>query len=182
MSHFDLYAGNFPRERCLKDLKLNPLAWDRSPRITTKDSPHREAWDIILRGPRGYHDGRDLFELYQETECYDFPMSALMPNCIQAAEAIAGVLGHRQLGRVILTKLEPEHCIWPHCDEGPVPEFYNRFHCVIQAGAADMFMVEDECKRLEDGQVWKIDVTKLHTAANMDSKQDRIHMIVDVAK
>jgi len=86
-----------------------------------------------------------------------------------------------RLGRVILTRLAPGLTIQAHRDEGPVPEFYRRFHLVVQGGPANIFMIEDEVQVMETKEMWECDVREMHTVINL-MEQDRIHLIVDIER
>jgi aspartyl/asparaginyl beta-hydroxylase (cupin superfamily) len=86
-----------------------------------------------------------------------------------------------RLGRVIMTRLPPGKSIHPHRDEGPVPEFYKRFHLVVQGGDENVFMIEDEVKPMQSGEMWETDVRQMHTVINL-MDQDRIHLIVDIER
>ena len=62
-----------------------------------------------------------------------------------------------------------------------MPGFYKRFHLVVQGGDENVFLIEDEVKIMQTGQMWETDVREMHTVINL-MNQDRIHLIVDIER
>jgi hypothetical protein len=189
MKYFHSIGGLFDTNEILAELKSQPLLWGQSPRVTFEGSPHSDTNDIILRGPTG-QEYKSLQELYFEIACEDYPTVELMPKTIQIANNLAYLLSPIEmrelgsplrLGRVIMTRLPPGKSIHPHRDEGPVPEFYKRFHLVVQGGNENVFMIEDEVKPMQSGEMWQTDVREMHTVINLMDR-DRIHLIVDIER
>ena len=188
MKYFHRIGNAFDTTPVRRELAAQPLAWGRSPRVTFPGSPHADAEDIILRGPVGA-EYKTLQELHQELSCEDYPAGELFPKTLAMAYNLAYLMsdpGARdeyplQLGRVILTKLEPGKTIHPHRDEGAVPEFYRRICMVVQGGDENVFMIEGEVQPMQTSEMWETDVRQMHTVINL-MDQDRIHLIVDIER
>jgi len=152
-------------------------AWDRSPRITHEGSVHVDTFDTILRGP--INAGIDsLPQLHQQVECEDYAISAF-PDTRELVDDIYRHAKGTKLGRVILAKLPPGKVVFPHADEGRVPETYIRYHAIVQSGFGSWFLAGREATNMITGQVWIVDVSQVHAVVNL-SDEDRIHLIVDI--
>lgn len=189
MKYFHMIGQSFDPTPILEELKKNPLIWGQSLRVTFPGSPHRETEDIILRGPVGF-DYKTLEELHQELACEDYDAAAVFSQTVLMASNLAYLLSSPEmrhlesplrLGRVILTKLPPGKTIYMHKDEGPVPEFYRRFHLVVEGGPENIFMIEDETLPMQSGQMWECDVREMHTVINL-METDRVHLVVDIER
>ena len=161
---------------------LNPIRTDHP------GSAHREVVDILLRGPveistlpftHGTYSAPTVItkQLHNDLECLDYKELKKFP-CIVKILLNTIKLFRALNGRVIITQLAPGGVIYPHVDEGAVPEYYRRFHYVIQDGGRDVFMVDDCAQVMLTGQLWEVDVKQKHCCVNMGNK-DRIHLIMD---
>ena len=188
MKYFHKIGNCFDTTPVRRELQAQPLAWGQSPRITFPGSPHADAYDIVLRGPVGF-EYKSLAELHGELSCEDYAAAELFPKTLALGRNLAYLLsseeerrhGGLQLGRVILTKLEPGKTIHPHRDEGPVPAFYRRIHMCVQGGDENVMIIHDETKPMQTSEMWEVDVRHLHTAINL-MEWNRIHLIVDVER
>jgi Aspartyl/Asparaginyl beta-hydroxylase len=84
-----------------------------------------------------------------------------------------------RLGRVMINKLRPGGRIYPHADTPAHAQYWERYHLVLQSGPGCVFRCGDEKLELPTGQVWWFDHRLEHEVVN-NSKEDRIHMIVDI--
>lgn len=189
MKYFHKVGKQFTVEPILQELRSQPLLWGKSPRVIFPGSPHVDTEDIILRGPTGY-PYKSLEELHVELACDDYPAGELMKDTLKIANNLAYLLSSDEmrhldsplrLGRVIMTKIHPDKTIHPHRDEGPVPEFYRRFHLAVQGGFDNIFMIRGEVQRMETGEMWECDVREMHTVINL-MEDDRIHLVVDIER
>ncbi len=187
--HFHRVGNTFDVDPIHKELHSQPLLWGKSPRVLFPGSPHVDTQDIILRGPVNYHTA-SLQDLHVEIACEDYPAGELMPATLQIANNLAYLLSSDEmrhldsplrLGRVIMTKLPYMQTIHPHKDEGPVPEFYRRFHLVVVGGGDNLFIIDGNVQEMETGEMWETDVRQMHTVINM-MEEDRIHLIVDIER
>jgi hypothetical protein len=189
MKYFHAVGNGFQAGPIRTELARNPLMWGQSLRVTFPGSPHADTEDIVLRGPVGF-DYKSIQELHVEIACEDYDAAEMFPLTMKIANNLALLLSPiemRQLdsplrlGRVILTKLPPMKTIHPHRDEGAVPEFYRRFHLVVEGGDENIFIVGDEIQVMQSGEMWDVDVREMHTVANTMHK-NRIHLIVDIER
>jgi len=189
MKYFHKVGQSFSTQPILDELHSQPLLWGKSPRVMFPGSPHVDTEDIVLRGPVGQHTA-SLQEMHVEIACEDYPAGELMPLTLGIANNLAYLLSSDEmrhldsplrLGRVIMTKIEPGKTIHPHADEGPVPEFYRRFHLCIEGGEFNIFMIRGEVQAMEAGEMWETDVREIHTVVNL-METDRIHLIVDIER
>ena len=189
MNYFHKVGQSFSPFPILDELHSQPLLWGKSPRVVFPGSPHVDTQDIVLRGPVGMHTA-SLQEMHVEIACEDYPAGELMPLTLGIANNLAYLLSSDEmrhldsplrLGRVIMTKIEPGKTIHPHADEGPVPEFYRRFHLCIEGGEYNIFMIRGEVQAMEAGEMWETDVREIHTVVNL-METDRIHLIVDIER
>jgi hypothetical protein len=188
MSHFHKVASGFAVMPVLSELRGQRLLWGKSPRVTFRGSPHVETEDILIRGPIG-QEHKSLQQMHEELQCEVYPAGELMEKTLTTARNLAWILsdeasrelGGLQLGRVILTKLPPNKTILPHRDEGPVPQFYRRFHMVVDGGDENIFMIDGEIQIMQTGEIWDCDVREMHTVVNL-MNHDRVHLVVDVER
>jgi Aspartyl/Asparaginyl beta-hydroxylase len=149
-----------------------PGLWNQDKvRTTFEGTPHAQVDDILLRfgGP----DGDDLIAL-------DRPEMAKFPVAKKIALDLMALLSGAQLGRVVITRLEPGKKILPHKDvNGEYAKFYSRYHVILQGLPGSLFMCGDETVNMLTGECWWFDASAEHMLAN-NSKDDRIHMLVDI--
>lgn len=152
-------------------LARQPGLWNQDPtRTSFQGSPHKQVEDILLRF--GNPNLQDL-------QAWDRPAMAKVTGAKALAMAVMYAMGGVQLGRVVITKLAPGGKVDPHPDEGPYAEFYTRYHVVLQGLPGSMFHCGDEAVQMQTGELWWFDSRTEHWVAN-NSREDRIHMIVDV--
>lgn len=189
MKYFHRISNSFDPTPIREELHSQPLLWGKSPRVTFQGSPHADTEDIILRGPVGF-EYKSLQELHEELQCQDYPAGELMKKTVTIANNLAYLLSSPEmrhldsplrLGRVIMTKLKPGKTIHPHADQGPVPEFYRRFHLCIEGGDENIFMIQGEVQSMQSGDMFETDVREVHTVINL-MEHDRVHLIVDIER
>ncbi len=147
-------------------------------RQSFEGSAHINVDDILLRGPMlAAH--RTLADLWFETQCVTYDNMQLFPTIQDFIEQWMEKLNLNTLGRVMLTRLPPYHAIYPHIDEGPVPKMYKRYNLVVWCGFENLYFVDGQAQRMTMGQMWCVDVTKLHSVYNR-SALERIHLIMDM--
>jgi hypothetical protein len=153
-------------------LMRQPGLWNEDRvRTSFENSPHVQVDDIILRF--GKPDGEDLL-------VSDRPAMAKLHPAKKVALDLMGLVGGSQLGRMVITRLEPGKKILPHKDvNGAYANYYSRYHVVLQGLPGSLFMCGDETVNMLTGEVWCFDASAEHMVAN-NSKDDRIHMLVDI--
>jgi hypothetical protein len=155
--------------------------WGAAPfRTNFEGSPHREAKDILIRGPR--FDTLDMQELYNRIPCEFYNTSEGFPRVREAALVLLNILQGTALGRVILTRIPPSGQIYSHSDEGEAADWYDRFHLVISsAEKGNYFYSGDEQVEMKAGEIWWVNNHIPHSVKNK-SEEDRIHMILDIQR
>lgn len=149
----------------------------KSPRTTYEGSAHTEVLDIILRGPELTEEST-LESLHIETECVDYPATQAFPILCATVGALAE---DRKIGRVLISALDPEGIIYPHIDEGPVPEQYDRYHICVQGGKGNHWLNGQVPYTVWTGEIWQFNVQVTHSVINLMDKQ-RIHVVFDLKK
>lgn len=146
--------------------------WDADKLRTTFDgTPHAEVNDILLRF--GKPDGDDL-------DAEDREAIKLIPGAKTMALNLMHLVRGSRLGRVVITKLDPGKKILPHADtQGAYASYYTRYHLVLQGLPGSLFSCGDETVNMLTGEIWWFDASAVHALSN-NSKDDRVHMLVDV--
>jgi hypothetical protein len=84
----------------------------------------------------------------------------------------------RELGRILIVKLESRGTVDVHIDEGRYAEHYSRFHIALSAEEGSMLIVENDSVHMQPGEAWWFDHRRRHAAHNASSAS-RIHLIFD---
>jgi hypothetical protein len=171
MRYFHRLAENIPAVLPIMHAVMRqPELWNTDKtRTGIPNGPHGQASDIILR-----FGERDLGSL----QAWDREAMKCVPGAKTLALDIMRIVGGSQLGRVMITKLEPGKKIAAHADEGAYAKFYNRYHVILQGMPGSLFTCGDETVNMLTGECWWVDRRVVHSLAN-NSKDDRVHMIVD---
>lgn len=156
----------------MNSIMTQPELWDKDKaRTTFEGTAHAQVHDILLRF--GKMDGDDLIAA-------DRPEMQRIAGAKMMALNIMNLVSGSQLGRVIITKLEPGKKILPHADvKGAYAAFYSRYCVVLQGLPGSLYRVADETVNMRTGEVWWADVSKEHEVMN-NSSDDRIHMLIDL--
>lgn len=172
MRYFHLLMSNVMVMQVMDQLARHPEWWNEDRLRTTFDgTPHGEVDDILLRF--GSPDGDDL-------EAVDRPLFKSLPKAKDIALDIMRFVGGERLGRIVITKTQPGKKILPHADVmGEYAKYYTRYHLVLQGLPGSMFMCGDEAVNMKTGECWWFDAHAEHALSN-NSKDDRIHMLVDI--
>lgn len=167
--------------RLVEGVRVLPLmaAIARQPELWNADNcrrefegtPHAATDDILLRF--GARDGDSL-------EAVDTASMIRLPDVKTETLNIMRVVNGSRLGRVIVTRLEPGKKILPHKDVlGEYSKYYTRYHLVLQGMPGSLFTCGDETVQMLTGELWYFDASTEHSVIN-NSKDDRIHMLIDV--
>lgn len=178
MRYFFKLAENVVVMPLMEQLARHSELWDDDrARTSFKGSPHAQVNDILLRCCNT--TTQSLTEAYVDLEAADrVSMDIIRGAKTMALDVMALVRGSR-LGRVVVTRLETGRKIAPHKDEGEYSAYYTRYHVVLQGLPGSMFVCGDESVHMRTGEIWWFDASAEHSVIN-NSKDDRIHMIVDV--
>lgn len=118
---------------------------------------------------------------WDQQESINYPAWHKLPEAQPIVHAIMATARGERLGRVMLNKLRPGGCIFPHRDTPAHTAYYRRYHVVLQSAPGVVFRAGDESVYMATGEVWWFDNREEHEVIN-NSDADRVHMIVDVHK
>lgn len=102
---------------------------------------------------------------------------AKLPLVYEAVMSLAALVKAEQIGRVLVTRLNPNGHIKPHKDFGEYHDFYDRFHIVL-SGKGCHFRSGKEMARMMPGEVWWFYNNDEHEVWN-DTDVARIHIVID---
>jgi quercetin dioxygenase-like cupin family protein len=181
MRHFLHIAHSVDVLPLLLALYARPDLWNQvNLRTTFKDTPHKDADDILLRfNDLTPYAGGDASPIVDEHESINFPAFAALPQARPLIfDLMARVQGER-LGRCMITRVPPGGRITPHADGGSHAAYYERYHIVLQSNPKSMFRCGADWVNMQAGDVWWFDNGIEHEVVN-DGECDRIHLIVDI--
>jgi len=177
VKHFLKIAEGVDIMPVLRAVHAKPDLWDEHDLRTTHPlSPHLEAHDIwcffnaIPEDPKEIVDDTKVIAYRGWSE-----LPQLRPIIFDLMRRVEGT----ELGRVLITKLEPGKKIPLHADEGAPVTHYSRYQIALQSLPGAIFEIEDEKVNFRTGDVWKIDNSARHSVVN-NSADDRIVVIVDI--
>lgn len=177
MRHFLKIAEGVDVMPVLHAIHSKPELWDENTiRITHPLSPHKECHDIWVF----FNEvPDDLTKIVDDTKVISYRAWKELPQLRPIVFDLMRRVEGSELGRVIITKLEPGKSIPAHVDQGAPAEYYTRYQVVVQSKPGAIFQIEDEKVNFRSGEVWKIDNQSLHSVVN-NSDDDRIVIIVDI--
>lgn len=177
MKNFLQIAHNVDVLPSLHAIHSKPDLWDENNLRTTHPfSPHLECSDIwcwFNKVPDDPSEVVDDIQVVPYRAWNELPQ--LRPLIFDLMRRVEGT----QLGRVIITKLEPGKKIPVHEDQGAPVEFYSRYQIALQSLPGALFTIDDETVNFRSGDVWKITNSKPHGVVN-NSADSRIVVIVDI--
>lgn len=184
MERFARIAEGLDVSPLLKRILANEDLWGlRTERQSVPGSPHRETEAIFLRWAvdesveGGFYclKSRDHLETIYRLAPEIFPLCQIV---------IGKILGkphdfNDDIGRAMLTRMQPGGVIPTHVDEGPYADRYDRFH-VCLSGMSN-FLVEGVEQVMVPGELWWFN-HKLEHGVRYSSMAvgPRIHLILDV--
>ncbi len=173
MKHFQK-LGVCNVQPLLAALARQPELWNKNPiRTSHQGTVHADASDILLR----YNE--EGTESIDNIDNIDYPAFTLLPQARSLVFDLMRLVEGNRLGRVFITKLSPDGKILPHKDEGRSPEYYDRYHIILQNYLGSDFRAEDEVVCMNAGEVYWFNNKVEHEVIN-DSIDDRISLIVDI--
>lgn len=171
------FIGTIPTEQAYIQLIQHPKLWNQnSLRTQHAGTMHAEVEDIWLRFNN--IEG-DLSNILNDLECEAYPAWNVLSRSVDLVfQLIQRVRGIR-LGRCMFSRLPPNGRVYRHSDQGAYPQYYERFHIVLQGGPGNLFFCGDEYVEMLTGQIWQFENLVEHEVFN-NSDKDRIHLIVDL--
>jgi hypothetical protein len=79
--------------------------------------------------------------------------------------------------RAILARVGPDIKIPEHIDGPKSNDYRRKIHIPIVTNDMVFFTVDGEEKNLKEGEIWEVDVSKLHSVHNK-GEENRVHLIV----
>lgn len=157
--------------------ELETAQWnEHTMRVDQYQSPHKVS-DIWLRFNKWSNYDGDQAAFVDEHESVWYPQALRLPRCVLAACRVAELMGARQLGGVLITKIPPSGEVAPHVDRGWHAEYYDKAALQIQGNKDQGFHFDGCSVSALPGQIYRFDNSQTHWVTN-DSDEDRITMIV----
>lgn len=166
----------------LAQLLEDPALWNQHRLRTTREGPHRHVDDIWVRC-LDWGVMRERPEMFnQPHESSWYPVAH---NELHEAKSIAGaimqVVGGKELGGVLITRIPAGCCVLPHVDEGWHARAHRKFAVQIQANDLQEFCFEKKRLVTRPGDVFEFDNQYSHWVTN-PSSEPRVTMIVCVRR
>lgn len=174
MSNFKLIASGIDPQPVLDALDRLPELWDEvTIRQNYEGSAHKDTKCIFLRAPTSLEN---ILEVIDTVATHN--VGRLGSPVMELMNHLCGLVGIRELGRVMLVKLKPCGIISAHRDEGAYARYYSRFHFVL-SGSCKFYCggISDKPVAPAVGELWWFDHQKTHQVFN--NGEDRIHLIFD---
>jgi GNAT superfamily N-acetyltransferase len=176
MNHFTRIPTGFSVDQALNELGANPWMWDQ---ITLRQdfvgSDHKDTQTIYIRGPKVW-TGKDYMAT-DNAQDYFGNINDL-PEVAALVREAACAVGARDLGYVMVVRLNPGGRVTPHIDEGPYADHYTRFHLVLSTNRRCVMRSGAEWAHMAEGELWQFDHKAEHEFVN-EGDTERIHIIFD---
>jgi hypothetical protein len=156
-----------------KILNLNEIAWHEDSSRQNKHAVHYNThfipimWDAPSSSQMIYGEKTKHY--------YNFLFEELIENITKQINSSLNKDG--VIFRSILARLAPNQNIDAHVDRAEMMNYSKKIHVPIITNDNVLFQVGGEEKNLKEGEIWDINVTKLHAVYNQ-SNENRIHLIV----
>lgn len=131
---------------------------------------HADTETIVLRGPN------TIEGIFDNLECIDFKVLDAYPATLDLIRMVVEFLQVRELGRIMLVRLDEGGCIRPHVDEGAYARYFARFHLVIDSMGC-RFRCGEEYVTMLPGELWWFNHQVVHSVINRG--KPRTHLIMD---
>jgi quercetin dioxygenase-like cupin family protein len=168
------YIGKTSVDNILMNLKSDLVDWDKDStrqkvykvHSKTKTLPIKWSFDSLVDDstPPKHPIYYSLFDAYTFTE-------SIRPM-------VEEVYGKGEFYRICLVKLAANSKVNPHKDSGDNLIKDKRIHIPIVTHPDIIFSVGGEIKNMEEGEMWTIDNSVIHSVDN-PTEIDRVHLIID---
>lgn len=91
------------------------------------------------------------------------------------------LVGGKELGGVLITKIPAGKQVYPHVDGGWHAEHYEKFAILVQGNPEQEFCFESSALRCREGDSFTFDNHFPHWVTN-DSPEDRITLIICIRR
>lgn len=168
--------------RLVEQIDSTPSVWNRHrERTQSYESPHNAISDIWVR----YNDianlsgGMEAFNGEHESVWYDVLND--IPAVNEIVNHVFDLVGGKQLGGVLITKVPPGEMVAPHIDSGWHAGHYEKFAVQLKGSKDQAFCFEGCELRPEPGDLYTFDNSKLHWVIN-ESDSDRMTLIICIKR
>ncbi len=171
-------------------LQRKPYLWGAEPmRTLVHNGPHAEVDDVLLRfedvppalAAKASEGGAEAWAEFEALPLAFRPAWTELPEAKPLIQGLMVRVGAYELGRVVITKLRPGGCIYPHADTGAYSETpdRSRYHVVLNSTPGSTFRCANEAVYMAPGDIWWFDPQSVHSVEN-NGVDDRLHLLVDV--
>jgi len=179
MKNFKLITSNFDVEYLLDILSRSRYLWNQNTlRTAHAGTAHAQVDDIWLRFNPIVDKTEN--EIRNGLECINYPpYEDLSPFAEDVITRIMGMCGASNIGRCLITKLEPGREIMPHIDSDAHSFHFNRIHVCLQGFDGNLFTCGNETVTMRSGELWWFNNRITHFCKNI-GLEARIHMVMDI--
>ena len=157
----------------LAEIEKQPALWKLvQVRQLYDGTAHADTETIVLRGP----DTTD--NIFDNLECFNFKVSDTLPATVKLIRDTVSFLNAREIGRIMLVRLDADGSIKPHVDEGAYARYYARFHLVVDSNPGCYFRCGEELVHMAPGELWWFNHQIEHSVTNRGD--ERTHLIMDL--
>lgn len=171
MKFFRLNKG-IDLENIYSEIQKKPDLWNYDTRRQDKHFVQKETKSIFLR-KQIFEEGIQQCDRHGTIET---PLYEHYPSIREFFNKFIEKYGG-ELGTIAMVLLPTEKQVYPHFDYGAYYRARDRFHLIV-SGRYE-YVVEDDIRLFQEGELWWFDNQKVHLARNV-SEKDRISIIFDV--
>lgn len=169
---------------CAKD-EVDDIDWNSNivksdfrkldPAFSTSITRHLRTHKLEFNTPRTREAVSDI------VECKDSALRYMYPQVNKLVDWCYSAVNGKELGRIMVVKLLSGGRVIPHIDTGLYFQRYHRFHVPLITNNQVLFMGPSNTKpiHMPYGILCQLMNLQLHGVEN-NSKDDRIHLIVDI--
>jgi len=185
MDNFMKLAQGVPVVPLLLAIRRRPELWKEDTYLRDyPQGPFAQIESIMLRFPvKSVHETEEALQdhlaRYDQHENVDYPAYKTLTEARPIVMSLMNLVGGERLGRVMINKIKPGGCIYPHADTPEHANYYRRFHVALESSPGVDFRCGEEHVYMAPGDIWWFNNKLEHEVIN-NSAGDRIHMIVDI--
>lgn len=174
-------ASGFDVAPLIRQLEANPQLWNEYKLRTDRyNTPHTAVSDIWVRFNAWENYSGDAFAFTMEPHASEwYPCIAKIPAAWSLARKVMRLVGGKELGGVLITRIPPHGEVKPHIDSGWHASVHSKFIVQIKGNQHQGFVVDGHELRANPGDVYAFDNSLSHHVFN-DSDEERISLIICV--
>jgi mannose-6-phosphate isomerase-like protein (cupin superfamily) len=153
------------------------------------NTPHQDTETIFLRmqpglpeDPVNYGEEQYVFDVVNSLEAEDTEDYANFPIVRNHVMNLMSLVAGERLGRVMIIKLKAGGQILPHEDQGVYPDYYDRFHIILEGQSKWVIGPEGEEDRfiMNPDEVYWVNNSVTHSVLAPRPNADRIAIVIDI--